>query len=47
MIIDAWAQHPTLHFFQDPMFEPLLRWTRREVPRESVPGDSISSLLRA
>jgi len=27
MIIDAWAQHPTLRFLQQPMFESLRRWT--------------------
>ena len=27
MIIDAWAQHPTLRHMQDPIFEPLRRWT--------------------
>lgn len=39
MIIDAWAQHPTVRFFQDPIFEPLLRWTKREAPTEAVPVD--------
>ena len=28
MIIDAWAQHPTLRHLQDPMFESLRRWTK-------------------
>ncbi len=27
MIIDAWAQHPTLRHLQDPMFASLRRWT--------------------
>lgn len=47
MIIDAWSQHPTLQFFQDPMFEPLLRWTRREVPRESVPVSTTIAAMDA
>lgn len=37
MIIDAWAQHPTLRHSQDPMFESLRRWTRRPVPTEALP----------
>lgn len=28
MIIDAWAQHPTLRHLDHPMFESLRRWTR-------------------
>lgn len=30
MIIDAWAQHPTLRHSQDPIFAPLRRWTKGE-----------------
>lgn len=37
MIIDAWAQHPTLRHSQDKMFASLWRWTRREVPTEALP----------
>jgi hypothetical protein len=37
MIIDAWAQHPTLRHLQDPMFEPLLRWTKMAVPTVELP----------
>ena len=37
MIIDAWAQHPTLRHLQDDMFAPLMRWTRRQVPTEPIP----------
>lgn len=36
-IIDAWVQHPTLRFIQDPMFESLLRWTRSEAPTVEIP----------
>ena len=34
MIIDAWAQHPTLRHLQSPLFEPLRRWTKTEAPDE-------------
>ena len=37
MIIDAWAQHPTLRHLQDPMFAPLLRWTKMTVPTVAPP----------
>ncbi len=37
MIIDAWAQHPTLRHLADPMFDSLRRWTGGEVPSEEQP----------
>ncbi|MBL4906163.1 MAG: hypothetical protein JKX94_01820 [Sneathiella sp.] len=37
MIIDAWAQHPTLRHSQEPIFESLRRWTKREIPTEALP----------
>jgi len=37
MIIDAWAQHPTLRHSQDPIFDSLRRWTRTEAPTEELP----------
>lgn len=37
MIIDAWAQHPTLRHIQDPVFESLWRWTRSAPPSQPVP----------
>lgn len=37
MIIDAWAQHPTLRHAQDPIFEPLRRWTNSPMPTVEVP----------
>ena len=37
MIIDAWAQHPTLRHLQDPMFASLLRWTKTPVPTAELP----------
>lgn len=37
MIIDAWAQHPTLRHIQDPIFESLRRWTKAPLPSEELP----------
>jgi len=37
MIIDAWAQHPTLRHLQDPMFESLRRWTKTPAPKAEIP----------
>ena len=37
MIIDAWAQHPTLRHSQDPIFESLRLWNRQEAPTEALP----------
>lgn len=37
MIIDAWAQHPTLRHSQDPMFDSLRRWTNIPMPTEEPP----------
>lgn len=37
MIIDAWAQHPTARFFQDAVFQSLLRWMKRAAPIQAVP----------
>ncbi|MFN0123753.1 MAG: amidohydrolase family protein [Blastocatellia bacterium] len=34
MIIDAWAQHPTARHSQDPMFDSLRRWTRKDAGAE-------------
>ncbi len=36
MIIDAWAQHPTLSFSQNPMFDSLRRWGKQEVPEKPI-----------
>jgi predicted TIM-barrel fold metal-dependent hydrolase len=40
MIIDAWAQHPTLRQLRDPMFDSLRRWTKAEVPGEELPVEA-------
>jgi hypothetical protein len=37
MIIDAWAQHPTLRHSADPMFDSLRRWTKAPVPTTELP----------
>jgi uncharacterized protein len=37
MIIDAWAQHPTLHHTKDPIFDSLRRWSPRDIPTGEVP----------
>lgn len=44
MIIDAWAQHPTLRHAQDPIFDSLRRWTRTPTPTEAPP---VSATLAA
>jgi len=37
MIVDAWAQHPTLRHSQHAMFESLRRWTGAKRPTEPLP----------
>lgn len=37
MIIDAWAQHPTLRHTNDPIFDSLRRWTRGTIPSDELP----------
>lgn len=37
MIIDAWAQHPTLRHTNDPMFDSLRRWTKTPPLTKEVP----------
>lgn len=37
MIIDAWAQHPTLRHAQDPIFASLHRWNKTEPPKDDIP----------
>ena len=44
MIIDAWAQHPTLRHTQDPVFDSLRRWTKGAIPTEALP---VSATLAA
>lgn len=37
VVIDAWAQHPTLRHTQDPMFDSLRRWTKTDMPNRELP----------
>lgn len=37
MIIDAWAQHPTLRHASDPIFDSLRRWMGAERPAGELP----------
>jgi len=37
LIIDAWAQHPTLRHSQDPVFDSLRRWGHSEAPTKQMP----------
>ena len=46
MIIDAWAQHPTLRHLNHPMFESLRRWTRGELGSRGPAGDAASGRCR-
>lgn len=36
-VIDAWLQHPTLRFVNQPMFEPLRRWIGAGAVTEEIP----------
>ncbi len=48
MIIDVWAQHPTLRHSQDPMFESLRRWIKEDAPSQEMPvADTIAAMDRA
>ena len=37
MIIDAWAQHPSLRHSQNPIFDSLRRWSKADVPTKPLP----------
>lgn len=47
MIIDAWAQHPTLRHAQDPIFASLRRWTRTAAPTAQPPVASTVAAMDA
>lgn len=49
MIIDAWAQHPTLRHTMDPMFDSLRRWTRKGAGGIPDKGEElpVSATIRA
>ena len=40
MIIDAWAQHPTLRHSQDGIFDSLRRWTKTPAPTAAMPVEA-------
>ena len=45
MIIDAWAQHPTLTHIHDPIFASLRRWTKIPAPTETPPVSTTVAAL--
>jgi uncharacterized protein len=47
MIIDAWAQHPTLRHSQDPIFESLRRWIKTPAPSEAIPLAATLAMMDA
>jgi len=48
MIIDAWAQHPTLRHLQDPIFDSLRRWTKTPAPTQEVPlAETLAAMDKA
>lgn len=38
-IIDAWMQHPTKRFIEQPMFDSLKRWNKSGTPMSDIPLD--------
>ena len=47
MIVDAWIQHPTLRFAQQPMFASLRRWTGDAIPASEIPLERTVQALQA
>lgn len=47
MIIDAWAQHPTMRHSQDPIFESLRRWTKTPALTEELPVSLTTAMMDA
>lgn len=47
MIIDAWAQHPTLRHAADPIFDSLRRWSKEPTPTEELPIESTIASMDA
>ena len=47
MIIDAWAQHPTLRHSQSPIFDSLRRWTKTPAPTEALPLEATITAMDA
>ena len=46
MIVDAWIQHPTLRFAQQPMFASLWKWTRQGPPTVEIPLEFTLASMR-
>lgn len=44
-IIDAWMQHPTERFLQQPFFASINRWTRQEEVPSEIPSDLTISAM--
>jgi uncharacterized protein len=36
-VIDAWMQHPSAEFLQDPMFDTLRRWAHGRLAGDELP----------
>lgn len=47
VIVDAWAQHPTLRFLGSDMFASVFRWTGAQVPSEEIPIDATLAAMDA
>jgi len=47
MIIDAWAQHPTLRHIQNPIFDSLRRWSKTTIPTEPIPVAATIAMMDA
>ena len=47
MIIDVWAQQPTLRHAQSPIFDSLRRWTKQPVPEAASPVSTLIASMDA
>lgn len=47
MIIDAWLQHPTIRFLNNPIFENLRRWMKIELLENEIPIESTIAAMDA
>ncbi len=45
MIVDAWAQHPTLRHMSDPIFDSLRRWSRDAIPTDELPVSTTITMM--
>jgi predicted TIM-barrel fold metal-dependent hydrolase len=46
-IVDAWMQHPTRRFLEQPFFESLLRWTHRDAIADVALSATIDAMDQA